>query len=212
MNPIKYALPIVMLAASAAFSQEPAKPLRVAVVDVPRVMDGYEKSKKFEKMLEEQFNKEKQKLKDLQDEREEIRKQSRTAGDAKKEELALKIQELEYKFKLTEDNVQKTLAIHHRRYTQEVYGEIRDEVALYGKEKNYDIILKKSSFDDKDNDQQMQIEMMSNMVLFNKEAMDVTAEVLDRLNTRFGKSAGKDDAAKTEAPVEKKTVPAEKKP
>ncbi len=174
----------VLRAEESVKAQEKPGGLKVGVVDVLSLLENYEKSKALEKKLEERYGHEEVDLKKLQEEIGDLEGQFKIAGEAAKGEIRLKIREKEGTFKVRRDNLQETLANQHRLYTEEVYNDIKEAVAFYGKDHGYDIVLKKSAFDDPDH-RQLQMEMVSNVVLFNRPDMDITTEVLNLLNARY---------------------------
>lgn len=166
-----------------AQEKEGANP-KIAVVDVLKLIDDYEKSKDLEKKLEMQFEKEEKDIMDLENDIKELKAKVAIAGENNLEAFQKELQEKEIRSKIKRDNIKKVLGKQHSKYTQEVYQDIKDAVAEYGKDQGFALVLKKSDFDIK-NEQMLQAEILGNMLLYHEESMEITTAVLNMLNTKY---------------------------
>jgi len=106
-----------------------------------------------------------------------------TMGQARavEEDLMKKQQNL----KLYEQSLMQELSNDEALISQELYNKVSEVVAEYGKENGIHVVLKYNQGSD---------------VLYANEGMDITAKVIEMLNTRY---SGGDDASKADSVVTK---------
>ena len=166
-------------------ANEKHKVTKVAVVDVLKLIDEYEKSGELEKKLEDQFAKEEKMIKDLESEIKSLRAELSYAGENKKEELQKKILEKEISYKVKRENIKKDLGRKHIKFTEDVYLDIVKAIRQYGEKEKVDMIFKKSDYE-RVKEPQMKMKLLNEMeILYNKNSMDITDEVLSLLNTKY---------------------------
>ncbi len=174
---------ISMVSLSSITADEKA-PFRVAVVDMLQLLDQYDKSKDLEKQLESEYAKEDEKVKKIREEISAMTAELRIAAEDKANSITRQIKEKEFSIKMTEDSLKESLANKHRRFTQSVYEDIKEMVALQAKELGIQLVLRKSMAKGQ-SDREIQMEMMNNMIIFHSDEVDLTSVVLKMLNTRY---------------------------
>ncbi|MBF0244184.1 MAG: OmpH family outer membrane protein [Planctomycetes bacterium] len=181
------AILLVFIAALCWFpdaAAEDARPLKVGVVNIMAMMKTYQKSIDMNRSLEARFSKEEEQLKSLKKEIEDLASEIKVAGINNKDNLVSNLKQKEYGFKLKREMFQDNVTSVQRQYTQELYREIKEGVELFAKQEKFDLIIKKSVSDEED-EQQLQMEMLSNVVFFASPEIDVTEKVVELLNVRY---------------------------
>lgn len=142
---------------------------RFVTVDIGKVFDEYEKTKKYDQEFQTE-GKQKQEERDaivhqirrLRDEQallaEDARQEKQNAIDGKMKEL-----------ENFDGEVRKTLGEKRNKAVKEVFQDIENVVTQYGERKGYDII-----FNDR-------------ALLYRNKRFDVTADILGELNNRYKK-------------------------
>jgi len=137
---------------------------RIGFVDLAKIFDQYSKTVEFDKTLEAKGKGKEEERKKMV---EEIRKLQDEAAMLSDEAKAKKQPEIDEKIKaLREFNrvTQESLIKERNEKIVEVLGDIQNVVTEFSKEKGFDVILN------------------SRMLLYGNETLDVTAEILKRLN------------------------------
>jgi len=168
-----------------------AEELKIGVVDINKIFDKYEKRKDLDQQLKDmeveykdEIESKKKAMIDLSEET-----QLLDLGSEKRnknmETLERKNVELEGYAKLAE----KQLTKRYKDAFEKIYEEITKEVDAFGKENNYSLIIKKEDSDLQTNQiSDLQFKIGIRTVLYNSNRVDVTANITDRLNTRYKKA------------------------
>lgn len=189
---------LAILAASETIPQNVnAAELKIGVVGMDGVFEKYEKRTDIDqklKDLEKDFKSEIEKMKkvmiDLNEETQllDLGSDSRNKNQ---EILERKNVELEGYAKFAENQLVKK----YRESFETIYGEIIKEVDSFGKENNYSLIIKKEEPDLKNSQlSDLQFKIGIRTVLYHSNAVDVTSNIIERLNARYQKEkeAGKE--------------------
>ena len=166
---LAFGLILILLASFVAPSFSAAGKERFATVDIGKIFDEYEKTKKYDGQFQTE-GKAKQEERDaivheirrLRDE------QALLAEDARREKqdaIDNKMKELE-KF---DEEVRKTLGEKRNTAVREVFQDIENVMTQYGERKGYDFI-----FNDR-------------ALLYRNKSFDVTEDILKELNERYKK-------------------------
>ena len=165
-----------------------AEELKIGVVDINKIFDKYEKRKDLDQQLKDmeveykdEIESKKKAMIDLSEET-----QLLDLGSEKRnknmETLERKNVELEGYAKLAE----KQLTKRYKNAFEKIYEEITKEVDAFGKENNYSLIIKKEKPDLQSNQiSDLQFKIGIRTVLYNSNRIEVTANITDRLNTRY---------------------------
>ena len=174
-GPVLIALALLLVAAGA----RDAPDLRIGVVDLTQVYEGYERRGTLQKELEQSGKdvEEKiatldEKITELRDERALLEKGT-TRYDEIEKELFRLVQDRKYELA----QAKKRLDERRREFHGELMTEIRSAIAAYGAAEHFTAIFQKEF--------SLTAEMSSwQSVLYHDAAVDVTAAVLERLNAK----------------------------
>jgi outer membrane protein len=142
---------------------------KIATVDIGKVFDEYEKTKKYDQQFQNE-GKSKQEERDaivheVRRLRDEISLLSEEGKRDKQETIESKLKELD----TFDSDARKTLGEKRNEAVREVFQDIENVMAQYGERKGYDII-----FNDR-------------AILYKNKQYDVTADVLRELNDNYRK-------------------------
>lgn len=170
------------------------KNLKVGVVDLNNVFEKYEKRKMFDAQLKEQ---EKQYQKIVNDKKKELVSLSEKiqlldlGSEARKkdeETFEKKNMELESYAKFAE----KSLMKRYKDYFESLYTEVCKEVEDIGKREQYDLIIKKEEPELQSGGiSELQFKVGIKTVLYHSDSVDITNQVIDRLNKKYSATASK---------------------
>ncbi len=154
-----------------------AKKIRIAVVDISKVIQESDAAKEARAKLEAEYSKKQEKLRKLQNEianiqQEIIRKEkfmSKKELEKKRAELEMKQRDFMMKLREAEEEIRNLDA----RLTQQVLKDIRKIVKKIAQKEKYDIVLEKSQ------------------LLFARDYEDITFRVIDEYNRVWRKTKKK---------------------
>lgn len=152
--------------ATRLFAQEAGK---IAVVDLSRAFDEYQKTKDFDKTLEKRGDVKQQQredlVKDIRKMRDELELMNESARGEKEKDIEAKIQQLQ-QF----DQEAKTDLVKERDdMVRDILTEMNEVIKEYGKANSYSIIL---------NDR---------VLLYGEKSLDVTDDIIKILNENYKK-------------------------
>jgi Skp family chaperone for outer membrane proteins len=155
-----------------------AADLKIGVIDEQKLIDKYEKSVVLVKKLEDRYKKEEAKMKELDDKIKSAKRELMILDGEKREALLGQLRRYEVEFKVNREYLSEMLTVKKAQYTKEVRDDIQKAIELYSKDQKFDLILRK-------NLPGMRGEMPQKIVLYNKEKMDITNEILNMINRSF---------------------------
>jgi len=168
--------------------------LKIGVVDINEVFDKYDKRVDLDQQLkdtEAEFKNEieskKKEMIDLNEETQllDLGSESRSTN---MEILEKKNVELEGFAKFAEKQLMKK----YKDAFEKIYEEIIKEVDSFGKDRNYSVIIKKEKPNLKSNQlSDLQFKIGIRTVLYNSSAIDVTANITERINARYQQEKAK---------------------
>ena len=143
-----------------------AEELKVGYVDMAKVFDGYERTKRSDAKLQEEGDRKEAelegRLKELRKLRESLELLSDEARETKRREIEEKAEELQ-RFR---DRTARDLGHERDKIAQQILNEIRQGIEAYASANGFSLILDSRS------------------LLYSQSAYDVTDEVLTMLNSR----------------------------
>jgi Skp family chaperone for outer membrane proteins len=168
----------------AAMNVEPAaEPAKIGVVNISQITTDYERSRdmkdqitKKQQDLEAEFKQKADRIKSLQAELQNFNSKSKDYQDRQKELL-----KLSYEFEMGRQFNQKMVEADMRIAAEDIYNEMSDVVEGLAKEKKYDLVVAR----DTTPIQSEPARMALRKVLYNSERLDITNEVLQRLNQAY---------------------------
>ena len=168
--------------------------LKIGVVDINEVFDKYDKRVDLDQQLkdtEAEFKNEieskKKEMIDLNEETQllDLGSESRSKN---MEILEKKNVELEGFAKFAEKQLMKK----YKDAFEKIYEEIIKEVDSFGKDRNYSVIIKKEKPNLQSNQlSDLQFKIGIRTVLYNSSAIDVTANITERINARYQQEKAK---------------------
>jgi len=168
--------------------------LKIGVVDINEVFDKYDKRVDLDQQLkdtEAEFKNEieskKKAMIELNEETQllDLGSESRSKN---MEMLEKKNVELEGFAKFAEKQLMKK----YKDAFEKIYEEIIKEVDSFGKDRNYSVIIKKEKPNLKSNQlSDLQFKIGIRTVLYNSSAIDVTANITERINARYQQEKAK---------------------
>ncbi len=167
-----------------------ASQLKIGVVNINQVLDKYEKRKELEKQFmafrtqtEQQLRQKQGEIKSL---REEIQLLDMGSDSRRKNEDALEKKMLYQQ--LEEKMAETNLSRKEKEFFEELYQDVCREIENIGKKEKFDIILKKEDLELKSADiLELRLKIGIGTVLYYSDALDVTAKVIEALNSRHSK-------------------------
>lgn len=194
----------LLLAASPALSQEtPAaraltappqeKSFKLGVVNLRTCFDKdkYERVKALDAELAKLGEELAKKVKDIEAEMERLQEQIKglPSGSKLRQEKIAQLKRLEANRKI-EGDLGKTIYLDFYSDKKiEIYNEIRRVVELIAKEQKYDLVLRiEPGFLEEQDNETVTQRINNRVVLFHNEGMDITAQVVERLNAEDKKT------------------------
>jgi outer membrane protein len=144
-----------------------AQDLKVGYVNVPKVFDGYDRTKTYETGLEKKGQQKETELEGRMSELKKLRESLELLNDQARDAKVREIEEKADAIKRFRSNTARDLSRERDKMAGEILKEIQKAVEDYAKTNNFSFILDERS------------------VLFGQPVYDVTAEVLKILNSRF---------------------------
>ncbi|MCM8773550.1 MAG: OmpH family outer membrane protein [Candidatus Omnitrophica bacterium] len=148
-----------------------AKELKIGCVDVVSVFNDYNKTKDYEKLIDD-MRESKEKDSGLKEKKEEIMKMQEKVGLLKEKEQEAqreKIREAIAEYKNIESKILSELKKESDERMKEIVEDIEKVIKSYGDKNGFDLIVNKS------------------VVLHSKSEMDITGEIINLLNKEYKK-------------------------
>ncbi len=145
------------------------KDLKVGYADIVKVFNDYQKTKDYEKILDEKKKKKEEESK-LEEKKNEIIKMQdklELLKDKEKEQQKEKIKKAVNEYRDLEAQIYSDLKKESDEKMKEIIDDINNAISNYAKSKGFDLILNKSA------------------ILYGKEGIDVTESVLKKLNEGY---------------------------
>lgn len=168
-----------------ASSRSAQRPLRIGVVNITKVFNGYYKRS----VREREVNTEREKKQAILKERrkaitrlqQEIELLDMGSQERKEKEKELQKQKIEYE--TSAKMAAQAFRDRLRNITAELYQDIADAITNYGKTHGYDVILKVEDFDLQSSSiGELQDKIALRIVLYYSKSVDLTDEILSVLN------------------------------
>jgi Skp family chaperone for outer membrane proteins len=191
-------LVFVLLASITTMNLNPvnanAEGFKIGIVDISRVFEKYDKRtdldlglKDLEKELQDEINKKKKEMIDLSEETQLLDLGSETRRK-NEDMLERKKVELEGYAKFAERQLLK----RYKAFFEQVYGEVVKKVEEIGESEGYDLIIKKEEPElDSGQIADLQFKIGIRTVLYHSKAVDITAIVIEHLNSEYSKEKEK---------------------
>jgi len=199
------------LRGEAAPAQEAKPPFKLGVVNLKTcfLADKYDRIKEvreeFKGVFEEhgkQVQALEKRVRELKDQIEGLDR-SQKLHEEKRRQLAL----VEAELKITHEIGRQRLRNQNTDIYREVYNEVERVIRMIGQEQKYDLILRVEQPQLEEQDEAtLSLQIVSRVVLHHHESVDLTPQVMDRLNQEWKKqkAASATPAAEWECPVCKK--------
>ncbi|MGR3311633.1 MAG: OmpH family outer membrane protein [Candidatus Brocadiales bacterium] len=182
-----------VLTSSISFAKEAprrASRLKIGVLNINKVLNKYEKRKELEKQFmslqteaEQRLRQKQTEIKNLQEEIQllDMGSESRRKNEEMFEKKMMYLQ-------LEEKMAETKLNRKQKELFEVLYQDIRKEIDILGKREKFDLILKKEDLELKSADiVELRLKIGISTVLYYSDALDVTAKVIEGLNSRFFK-------------------------
>src|SRR5262245_16570280 len=185
-------------AAPAAAAPALAGPVKIAVINVDRLVTdsalGKEAFARVKKIADQKKEEGDKLTKEIREMEQKLADQGASLADDKKEQLQKQYQERAIAFKRFQDDAQRSLDEAQKKELEELQKRVMPIISQVGKEKGYTLIFNK----------------FQSGLVFADEAVDVTDEVLKRFNTTIAVPAPAATSAAPSAAAQPKPTP--KKP
>jgi len=191
-------LVFVLLASTTIMNINPvnanAEGFKIGIVDISEVFDKYDKRtdldqdwKDLEKEFKDEINKKRKEMIDLNEETQLLDLGSETRR--KNEDMwERKNVELEGYAKYAERQLLKKM----KTFFEQIYGEAVKKVEEIGESEGYDLILKKQEPElNRGQISDLQLKIGIRTVLYHSKAVDITAIVIEHLNSEYSKEKEK---------------------
>ena len=187
-------LVFVLLASITTMNMNPvnanAEGFKIGIVDVSGVFDKYDKRADldqdlavFVKEIQDEINKKRKEMIDLNEETQLLDLGSETRRK-NEDMLERKNVELEGYAKYAERQLLKKM----KTFFEQIYGEAVKKVEEIGESEGYDLILKKQEPElNRGQISDLQLKIGIRTVLYHSKAVDITAIVLEHLNSEYSK-------------------------
>ncbi len=156
---------LLPIALPKAFAAEP----KYGFVDIGKVFDDYEKTKKFDQDLQEEGKKKQQERDAMVLEVRKLREEQAILSEEKKKDSEASIEKKLKELDEFDRNVRKELGEKREKVVKEIFQDIDQKLKLFGDRKGYDYI-----FNDR-------------ALVYRNAKYDQTAEVLKELNNDYKK-------------------------
>ena len=196
-TPVIY-LVIVLLASFTTINMIPvnaeAEGFKIGIVDISGVFEKYEKRKDLdqglkdlEKEFQDEINKKRKEMIDLDEETQLLDLGSETRRN-NEDMLERKNVELEGYAKFAERQLLK----RYKTFFEQIYAEVVEKVEEIGEKESYDLIIKKEEPELKSGQiSDLQFKIGIRTVLYHSKAVDITASVIEDLNSGYSKEKEK---------------------
>ena len=191
-------LVFVLLASITTMNMNPvnanAEGFKIGIVDISGVFEKYDKRtdldqglKDLEKELQDEINKKRKEMIDLNEETQLLDLGSETRRK-NEDMLERKSVELEGYAKFAERQVIKG----YKNLVEQIYSEIVKKIEEIGESEGYDLIIKKQEPElDSGQLSDLKINIGIRTVLYHSKAVDITASVIEHLNSEYSKEKEK---------------------
>lgn len=175
--------------------QEDGAGRKIAVVDVPAVSEQYQKTADLEAHFEairRRLSEQRDALRDgvelTQRSLQEELKPGTKEFQARRKKLALQEAELKFFMESEARNIEADLA----KSLKGIFTDIRDMVETVAKEKGIDIVMSADRMpaDSPESPTQVRQQILLNKLLYWSSQVDLTAEIVDRLNVKYKSEGG----------------------
>ena len=185
-------LVFVLLASITTMNMNPvnanAEGFKIGIVDISGVFEKYDKRtdldqglKDLEKELQDEINKKRKEMIDLNEETQLLDLGSETRRK-NEDMLERKNVELEGYAKFAERQLLK----RYKAFFEQIYGEVVKKVEEIGESEGYDLIIKKEEPElDSGQISDLQFKIGIRTVLYHSKAVDITAIVIEHLNSEY---------------------------
>ncbi|MGR3293935.1 MAG: OmpH family outer membrane protein [Candidatus Scalindua sp.] len=170
-----------------------AEDFKIGIVDISRVFEKYQKRidldqklKEQEKGFQDEVNKKRKEIIDLDEETQllDLGSESRSNNENMMERKNV---ELEGYAKFAERQLLKK----YKNFFENIYEEVVRKVEEIGKQEGYDLIIKKEESDLKGGQiSDLQFKIGIRTVLYHSDSVDITLDVIDNLNASYSKEKG----------------------
>ncbi len=167
-----------------------AEDVKIGIVDISKVFEKYKKRidldqklKEQEKEFQDEINKKRKEMIDLDEETQllDLGSESRTKNE---ELLERKSVELEGYAKFAERQLLKK----YKDFFGNTYDEVVKKVEKIGKQENYDLIIKKEDSGlESGQISDLQFKIGIRTVLYHSKSVDITSSIIENLNTAYSK-------------------------
>lgn len=180
-------------ASGAGQAVNPAGGTRVAVVDLVRVFNEFDQTRVLNQkmsLLEDELRGEDQrKTAEIESQKNALNAFAPDSAEYKKQSEALKRLMIEYQ--VWKSMEQDRVAQAHLRWVNRTYRRVEEEVAAIAQARNFQLVITKEELDTSITDSKVMLkQIVGRKVLFADASVDLTDEVLARLNAAFQKAGG----------------------
>ena len=163
-------------------------PFKLGFVNLREVFDKYEKTKKVNAEIEAANSKAKEEADKLVAKKKELAEQLKLmrAGSPEYQQMSDDLEMLDHQMENLQKHFQEDMMQRLLSNTEQIYLEIQDAIAEYGKQNQYTLILKVDSMDlesiHSNSLQALNEKIQSRPVLFYSAALDLTQAIIDKVN------------------------------
>ena len=180
---------LLVLPVAASLGAE-QKPLKIGVVNLTKVFEGYKKKQHLEEELRSVREQKTRVLRQKSDEimrlREEIKMLELGSEERKRKESLLQQKQLD--FRNFNEVTASNLLEQKLDVTRTLYEDIIKAISAYGKRENFDLIIKVQDIDTESRTlDELLYKINQHIVLYNAERIDITQDILDILNDYYSK-------------------------
>ena len=161
---------------------------RVAVCDLSKVFDDYKRAKH----LNDQLNERRRKIKaEIEQRRETLEKTGQqlkglNPGGEEYDKVLKKVQHLQVDMEVWRRIQEQTLLRDHLRLTRDMFDEISKAVGAIAAQKGIDLVVQLEPRDiQAKNSQELIAQLINRKVLYNKDTLDITGDVLRYVNEKY---------------------------
>jgi outer membrane protein len=166
----KYIIFLISLGTLFSFSLNCfGKELKIGYVDIFKVFNEYEKTKDYDKMLEEKKEKEEKKLDKKKEEIEKLQDKLALLKKEEQDKQRVAIAQAVKEYRQLEREILTDLKKERDEKMKEIIDDINKVIKEYAKKEGFDLIINE------------------NAILYGEEVMDITSEILRIVNQRYKK-------------------------
>ena len=169
--------------------------LKVGVVDVSKVLEGYGKKADFSKQLE-----------DLRSDKQKDIEQKRIEGQTLKDKIELllpgsperkkqeeALSKLDIEINVMGEAALKNMSEMHAKMLVQLYQEITEECVAHAKAEGFDLILKKEEIDlERLLPREIQFTINMQKIIYNSPEIDITPAIIKRMQEKYESTRGVD--------------------